>query len=141
MDKNRERTVGNGNLKPFKPGQSGNPLGRPIGAKTGLRARITRLLDKEASPDILKSLKAEGIELDDRDNAEVIAHVLNREAQKGNLQAIKLIAEYTEDGGNDPLGRTFHTVININAVEGGKQKSKIILNGKPLEKREDTVSK
>ena len=64
------------NLKPFKPGQSGNPLGRPIGAKTGLRSRITRLLDKEASPDILKTLKAEGIELEDRDNAEVIAHIL-----------------------------------------------------------------
>ena len=141
MDKNRRLTVGNGNLKPFKPGQSGNPLDRPIGAKTGLRARITRLLDKEASPDILKSLKAEGIELEDRDNAEVIAHVLNREAQKGNMQAIKLIAEYAEDDGNDPLGRIFHTVININAVEGGKQKSKILLNGKPLEKREDTVSK
>jgi hypothetical protein len=80
------------NLKPFKPGQSGNPLGRPIGPKTGLRSRITRLLDKEASPDILKTLKAEGIELEDRDNAEVIAHILCREAQRGNLQAIKLIA-------------------------------------------------
>ena len=132
MDKNRERTVGNGNLKPFKPGQSGNPLGRPIGAKTGLRARITRLLDKEASPDILKSLKAEGIELEDRDNAEVIAHVLNREAQKGNLQAIKLIAEYTEDGGSDPLGRTFHTVVNINSVKNGKLEKKVLVNGVPL---------
>jgi hypothetical protein len=55
MNENRERTVGNGNLKPFKPGQSGNPLGRPIGAKTGSRARINRLLDKEASPNILYS--------------------------------------------------------------------------------------
>ena len=26
---NSEKTVGNGNLKPFKPGQSGNPAGRP----------------------------------------------------------------------------------------------------------------
>jgi hypothetical protein len=137
MNENRERTVGNGNLKPFKPGQSGNPLGRPIGAKTGLRSRITRLLDKEASPNILKTLKAEGIELEDRDNAEVIAHVLCREAQKGNLQAIKLIAEYADEGDSDPLGRTFHTVVNINAVKNGKLEKKVLINGKPLEKGEE----
>ncbi len=124
------------NLKPFKPGQSGNPLGRPIGAKTGLRSRITRLLDKEASPDILKTLKAEGIELEDRDNAEVIAHILCREAQRGNLQAIKLIAEYADEGGNDPLDRIFHTVININSVKNGKQERKVLVNGKLLEKGE-----
>ena len=37
--------------------------------------------------------------------------------------------------------QVINTKIIINAVEGGKQKSKILLNGKPLEKREDTVSK
>ena len=123
------------NLKPFKPGQSGNPLGRPIGAKTGLRSRITRLLDKEASPDILKTLKAEGIELEDRDNAEVIAHILCREAQRGNLQAIKLIAEYADEG-SDPLERSIHTTININKGAVNKPEMKVLVNGKPLEERE-----
>ena len=37
--------------------------------------------------------------------------------------------------------QVINTKIIINAVEGGKQKSKILLNGKPLEKREGTVSK
>ena len=93
-------------------------------------------MDKEASPDILKTLKAEGIELEDRDNAEVIAHILCREAQRGNLQAIKLIAEYADEGGNDPLDRIFHTVVNINAVKDGKLERKVLVNGKPLEERE-----
>ncbi len=88
--------MGNGNLKPFRPGQSGNPKGRPKGSKTGLRARLQRVLDKQANADILQILQAKGIELEGKDNAEVIAHVLNREAQKGNIQAIKMIAEQTE---------------------------------------------
>ena len=92
-------------------------------------------MDKEASPDILKTLKAEGIELEDRDNAEVIAYVLCREAQKGNMQAIKLVAEYADEGGNDPLDWIFHTVININSVKDGKQERKVLINGKPLEER------
>ena len=29
MAENNGKTVGNGNLKPFKPGQTGNPNGRP----------------------------------------------------------------------------------------------------------------
>ena len=91
-------------------------------------------MGKEASPDILKTLKAEGIELEDRDNAEVIAYVLCREAQRGNMQAIKLIAEYADEGGNDPLDRIFHTVVNINAVKNGKLERKVLVNGKPWEK-------
>ena len=35
----------------------------------------------------------------------------------------------------DPSKQSINTKIIINAVEGGKQKSKILLNGKPLEKR------
>jgi hypothetical protein len=57
---------------------------------------LQRVLDKQANADILQILQAKGIELEGKDNAEVIAHVLNREAQKGNIQAIKMIAEQTE---------------------------------------------
>jgi len=92
-------------------------------------------LGKEASPDILKTLKAEGIELEDRDNAEVIAYVLCREAQRGNLQAIKLIAEYADEG-SDPLERSIHTTININKGTVNKPEMKVLVNGKPLEERE-----
>ena len=80
----------------FKPGQSGNPKGRPVGAKTGLRARLMQMLDQEAEPEILKVFEAKGIKLNDKDKAAVIAHVVGREALKGNMQAVKIISEQTE---------------------------------------------
>jgi len=80
----------------WAPGQSGNPKGRPVGAKTGLRARLGQMLDKMAEPDILKVLEAKGINLASNDNAAVIAHVVGREAIKGNMQAVKIIADQTE---------------------------------------------
>jgi len=90
----KSRTRG---LKPaWKPGQSGNPNGRPKGSKTGLRARLKRMLDRQPTDDILKVLEAKGIELEDKDYAEVIAYVVGREAVKGNMQATKIIAEQTE---------------------------------------------
>ena len=67
----------------------------------------------------------------------MIAHVLCREAQKGSMQAIKLIVEYADEGGNDPLDRIFHTVVNINSVKDGKQERKVLVNGQPLKKEED----
>ena len=50
------------------------------------------------------------------------------------MQAIKLIAEYADEGGNAPLDRIFHTVVNINAVKNGKLERKVLVNGKPWEK-------
>ena len=60
------------------------------------------------------------------------------------VKALALLGNWLLDD-TDPSKPDGKQVINtkiiINAVEGGKQKSKILLNGKPLEKREDTVSK
>ena len=67
-----------------------------MGAKTGLRARLKRMLDRQPTADILKVLEAKGIELENKDYAEVIAYVMGREAVKGNTQAVKIIAEQTE---------------------------------------------
>jgi len=120
-----------GLMPPWKPGQSGNPTGLAKGTKHGLRARITRLLDTQASPDILKILKAKGIEMENSDNAEVIAHVLNREAQKGNMQAIKLMADYTEGDSSDPLSRSINTTILINNATVDSPKTTVLVNGKP----------
>ncbi len=82
--------------EPWKPGQSGNPSGRPQGAKTGLRARLIQMLDQETEADILGILEAKGITLGDKDKAAVISVVVGREAMKGNMQAVKIIAEQTE---------------------------------------------
>jgi len=90
--------TGNPNLDKgaWKPGQSGNPKGRPVGAKTGLRARLMQMLDQQADADILKAFEAKGIELGDKDRAAVIAYVVGRQALKGNMNAVKIIADQTE---------------------------------------------
>ena len=80
----------------FEPGVSGNPNGRPVGAKTGLRARLMRIMDQEISPDLLEQLRLKGISLEDKDHAELIAILLKNLALKSDLQAIKLIFEQTE---------------------------------------------
>lgn len=84
------------NLTPFPPGTSGNPAGRPKGAKTGLRARMMQILDKQAATSVVEALEKEGIVLGDRDNAAVIAAVVSHKAAQGDMQAVKILAEQTE---------------------------------------------
>lgn len=96
MTDSNEKATGGVTGKGFLPGQSGNPEGMKPGTKHGLRARLNAVMRKTPNADILKVLAAKGIELEHSDNAEVIAEVTNREAQKGNMSAIKLIADLTE---------------------------------------------
>ena len=99
MAKNSDETAKkNAHLKEheFKPGQSGNPAGRPKGARTGLRARMLQMLDQNTEADILDAFEKKGISLEDTDKAGVIAHVVGRAAMKGNMQAVKILAEQTE---------------------------------------------
>ncbi len=84
------------NLTPFKPGQSGNSKGRPKGAKDGLRARLNRILDKNARPEILDLLKKRGVSLSSKSNRAVIAFALIKAAQAGDVSAIRLIFDQTE---------------------------------------------
>jgi hypothetical protein len=65
------------NLKPWKPGQSGNPGGRPG----------KRLID-EALEDLLAS--------NDSEAARDVAAALLKRARKGDIRAIQLIAERTQ---------------------------------------------
>ena len=96
MTDSNEKATGGVTGKGFLPGQSGNPEGMKPGTKHGLRARLNAVMRKTPNADILKVLAAKGIELEHSDNAEVIAEVTNREVQKGNMSAIKLIADLTE---------------------------------------------
>ena len=96
MTDSNEKATGGVTGKGFLPGQSGNPEGMKPGTKHGLRARLNAVMRKTPNADILKVLAAKGIELEHSDNAEVIAEVTTREAQKGNMSAIKLIADLTE---------------------------------------------
>ncbi len=117
---NREVTENSlANLKEFEPGKSGNPNGRPVGAKTGLRARLIRGLDTETATDILKELKANGIKFKDNEYAEVIANVLLRQAVKGDVQSIKLIFEQTETPMPKEINLTGDMIVNIGDKDAG----------------------
>jgi hypothetical protein len=80
----------------WKPGQSGNPKGGKKGSTWGLRARINAVLRKHPTQEIMDVLKAKGVVLDDPDNAGVIAEVVNRKAQQGDMSAIKFLGDLTE---------------------------------------------
>lgn len=65
------------NLKPWKPGESGNPGGRPR----------KRLIDRELE---------EMLSSEDSSLAKAIAKALVNRARRGDLKAIQLVAERTE---------------------------------------------
>ena len=70
------------NLKPFQPGQSGNPAGRPksITLSETLRRELAKECPEEA----------------DQTYAERIAAVLCKSAAEGNVRAAQEIADRTE---------------------------------------------
>jgi hypothetical protein len=70
------------NLKPFKPGQSGNPAGRP--KKALLSDALRRQL----------AITAPG--MPERTQAEAIASALIAEAIAGNVQAIREVGDRSE---------------------------------------------
>lgn len=79
-----------GNGHAFKPGESGNPAGRP---KSVTLSEALRLKLAEDAPGKL-----------DKTVAEQIAQALVREAVKGNVQAIKEIGDRTEGKPRQTVG-------------------------------------
>lgn len=67
--------MNNQNLKPFKPGQSGNPAGRPKGKSIAAVISLAR--------------EQEGV-------MESIAQTLITHAKRGNMSALKIILDRTE---------------------------------------------
>ena len=80
--KNSGRTVADRsrNLKPWKPGQSGNPGGRP--RRDAISAALRQQLAVQVS--------------DDRSVADVIAAALIKRALGGDVRAIREVADRTE---------------------------------------------
>ncbi len=70
----------------FRPGQSGNPKGRPRGAK-GFEAMLKRELDRK----VPVTLNGRSTEIS---RSEAIMKRVAERALKGDLQAIRFIAEY-----------------------------------------------
>ncbi len=89
----------NGNLTPFQfaPGESGNPAGRPKGAKDGLRATLRKRLKSAPEGMMEDMLKVLGIDAKDKQNADVIVDVLFYKIATGDIQALKLAFDQTEE--------------------------------------------
>ena len=107
------------NLKPpWKPGESGNPAGRPEGAKNTIRSCLYHALQKQIVPNIETALKQEGIELEENTNAEGIANVLINQSLHGDIQSTKIISDLTEEPFPKDVKVTHGgAVVLINAIE------------------------
>lgn len=99
------RSKGNGSehsgntdgLIPWEPGQSGNPAGRPKGAKDGLRATLRKRLKSAPEGMMADVLKRFQIDPKDKQNADVIIDVLLYKIAHGDIQALKLVFDQTEE--------------------------------------------
>jgi hypothetical protein len=81
------------NLKPWQPGQSGNPAGRKPGSKN-ISTIVRELLDQEASNDVLaKSSIAEMVQGQPTSYAKAIVQVTIKKALKGDMRAIIWLTE------------------------------------------------
>ena len=85
-------------LIPYVPGQSGNPAGRPKGARNGIAACARRLLAKDLGYlDIIEKLAKKGFDMTDKRASNVIATVAVAKALTGDTKAIELLNKYEED--------------------------------------------
>jgi hypothetical protein len=122
-------------LNQWKPGQSGNPAGRPKGSKDGIDAHCRRLLTKDLSfSQIKEKLEEKGIDLEDGTNAEAISVVLVLKALTGDLKAIEMLVKFDldlPDGADDP---TLPPQINVTLVQAvgstAPVRKSITINGK-----------
>ena len=103
----------------FQPHVSGNPKGRPIGAKMGMRARLNRWIETRGEKTILEKFEEKGITLKDKDYAEIITYALTRAAVKGDIQAIKIIFEQTESPLPKEINLTGDMIVNIGEKDAG----------------------
>lgn len=122
-------------LNQWQPGQSGNPAGRPKGAKDGIDAHCRRLLAKDLSLlQIKDKLKAKSIDLEIGTNAEAISVVLVLKALTGDLKAIEMLGKFELDLTDPADDPTLPSQINVTLVQAvgstAPVKKSITINGK-----------
>ncbi len=106
------------NLKPWKPGQSGNPAGRKVGSKN-VSTIVRELLEQDANEQLLTSSN-----LTDLSNgkptsyAQAIVYAMLQKALVGNVQAVYWLTEqqvlsYASETGEYGLFNTSKLQIEI----------------------------
>ena len=82
----------------FKPGQSGNPKGRPKGSKNTPIGQLRSLMGKAPSERTMAKLREAGIDLtpDEATNAKAWAAVINHLALSGDPAMVKLGVEFMD---------------------------------------------
>lgn len=94
------------NLIPYEPGQSGNPAGRPKGAKDGIRAQMGRILKSKAPEKLIKALGDKGLAMGDGNFADVLAARAITKAATGDVAALRYVSEQTEKALPKPFEHT-----------------------------------
>ena len=124
-------------LNQWQPGESGNPAGRPKGAKDGIDAHCRRLLTKDLSFSQIKNkLKAKDIDLEIGTNAEAISVVLVLKALTGDLKAIEMLGKFEldlPDLADDPSQPPMINITFVQAESAGYEqpvRKSITINGK-----------
>lgn len=85
MDKNTGKTVGVSNLKPWKPGQSGNYKGRPKGTRNWSSIIQRMLADKDFADAVINNKPAWWRTLPNKNMAEIIASAMLIRAAQGDV--------------------------------------------------------
>lgn len=81
------------NLKPWKPGQSGNPAGRKLGSKN-VSTIVRKLLEQDAGNSLLSSTNlADLANGQPTSYAQAMVLAMIRKALEGDVQAVKWLAE------------------------------------------------
>jgi hypothetical protein len=84
------------NLKPWKPGQSGNPAGRKAGSKN-VSSIVKQLLDQDANTNLLDTANiTELANGKPTTYAQAIVFAMLKKASEGNVQAVHWLTEQQE---------------------------------------------
>lgn len=106
------------NLKPWQPGQSGNPAGRKVGSKN-VSTIVRELLEQDADTDILINTKVADLANGKPTSyAQAIVLAMLRKALEGNVQAVCWLTEqqvlsYTNEADETGLFNTSKLQIEI----------------------------
>jgi len=104
------------NLKPFKPGQSGNPKGRPKGARS-MTSYLKDLLKQEATGTKSKSVAEDLM-------SRLVATALTDPKVGARLKALDMVLDRTEGKAIQPVIQKELPTTNASALEDLKEVAK-----------------